>query len=400
MPYVPLLVAPVVALVLLSLFYRLAPRWGLMDLPSRRKQHLAPVPLVGGLAIFGAFAVATLALPAADGDRWWLLAAGSLLVAVGARDDQKGLRPLVRLLAQIVAALCMTLGAGVKLTSLGTIFTAQPIELGLLAVPFTIFAAVGVINAANMSDGIDGLAGGFVLVAAIALGGMALAADRTLAAWPLLLGAAALVPFLFFNIFGTKGDGKVFLGDAGSTFLGFLVAWFLVDLSQGNDPLISPSAALWIYAVPVMDAVGLIVIRLQLGYSPLLPDRLHFHHLLLACGFGARQTLVILTLIALFMATVGVSASALGIPDETLFLGFCALFAITFAFRIQTTRLMSGKGGVLCTNTQCSDVSPSLEPVESPLATAASRPSPRNSEPALPPSGLMSPSFAKGTAEP
>lgn len=153
----------------LWVMYSIAPRVGLLDHPTeRRKIHGNPVPLIGGIAIFYGLLLARMALEPPNPQQWLFGLLGcKVLVVIGVLDDHSGLGARVRLLAQTVAALLMTLGAGVTLHSLGDLLGFGPIELGPLAVPFTVFAVVGIINAFNMVDGIDGLAGGLVLIALV-----------------------------------------------------------------------------------------------------------------------------------------------------------------------------------------------------------------------------------------
>jgi UDP-GlcNAc:undecaprenyl-phosphate GlcNAc-1-phosphate transferase len=165
--------APAVALVatifLIVLLRPLAVRSGLVDIPNERKSHRAPTPLVGGLAIYGGMVLGFFlcrggADPLGYGEVYSFFAAGLLLVVVGAADDFLDLSPAVKFVAQFVAALLMIFGAGVVLTDLGSMtLSGDLLPLGLLSVPFTVFATMGVINALNMCDGLDGLSGSLAL---------------------------------------------------------------------------------------------------------------------------------------------------------------------------------------------------------------------------------------------
>ena len=302
---------------------------GLVDKPGGRKVHDGAVPLVGGLAMFLAFSLSALLWDLPLTKLAALLAGASVLVLVGVLDDLQELSSSLRFLAQIGAALIMALWGGVVLQDLGAIGPSGGMaDLGLFAVPLTVFATVGVINAINMSDGIDGLAGSLTLVALVSL---ALAAFWSGGGdWLSVLGLliAAVVGFLFFNL--RPGRALVFMGDAGSMFLGFVLAWFLIQFSQGEDRLMPPAVALWILAVPLIDTVAMMLRRILKGRSPFAADREHFHHVLLLAGFSPKATLAIIVFVAMVCASIGLSAWYLGLPESALFYAFLAFFALYF----------------------------------------------------------------------
>ncbi len=224
----------------------------------------------------------------------------------------------------------MTLGAGVVLEDLGhLVFAGRLVSVGVFAVPLTLFATVGVINAVNMSDGIDGLAASLTLVAVGSLGLVAWWAGQVNSLGILILLAGVLLAFLMFNL-PIRGSARVFMGDAGSMFLGFILAWLLVALSQGSDRLIAPVTAVWIFAVPLIDTVSMMLRRALLGRSPFLADREHFHHILIAAGFTPKQSLGVMVLFASTAAAAGLAGHFMGVAEHWMFLGFIALFTLHF----------------------------------------------------------------------
>lgn len=318
------------ASILLWVLEPVAVHIGLVDQPGGRKTHDRPTPLIGGIAMSLAFAFAILWLEIPISAYRLLFAGALILLIVGVLDDLRELSARMRFGAQIVAGLIMTLGAGVVLGDLGHLLTPHHlVSLGILAVPLSIFATVGVINAVNMSDGIDGLAASLVLVAVCALAVIAWSADRVSGLGVLILLAGVLVAFLTFNL-RLHGSALVFMGDAGSMFLGFVLAWLLIQFSQGGDRLLAPVTALWIFALPLMDTVSMMLRRMLLGRSPFAADRQHYHHILIAAAFTPKQTLMLMILLAVVAASVGLAGHFLGIAEHWMFLGFVALFLLHF----------------------------------------------------------------------
>jgi UDP-GlcNAc:undecaprenyl-phosphate GlcNAc-1-phosphate transferase len=128
---------------------------------------------------------------------------------------------------------------------------------------------------------------------------------------PILL-AGAILAFLLSNL-RPEGPGLVFMGDAGSLFLGFVLAWSLIEVSQGEHRLLPPVTALWLFALPLVDTISMMLRRILLGRSPFLADREHFHHVLLAAGLSPKQTLILMSLLALAGVGVGLAGYFLGL---------------------------------------------------------------------------------------
>ena len=313
-----------VTCVLLWALRPLAIRIGLVDTPSKRKLHKGNVVLIGGIAIFAALTVSTLALDISAPAFHSFLAAAALLVVVGFLDDLWELPAQIRLAVQITAALIMAVGGGVVVQNLGAITGNHDVTLGAWAIPFTVFATVGVINALNMSDGVDGLAGGLSLIAFLLFGYLALAGGRVADSYVLLLLACIVGTFLLFNLrFPRRRRPLVFMGDAGSMFLGFALAWFAISLSQGEAPVMTPVTALWILALPLIDTVSLFLRRVFVGHSPFAADRAHLHHILLMAGCNVHATITILLSAAVTLGLTAVFALYHGVPEYILF--YCLL---------------------------------------------------------------------------
>lgn len=327
--------APFVALLatvlLIGLLRPVAIRVGLIDIPNERKSHGTPTPLVGGLAIFSGLAIGFFlcrdgSVTADNAQVYSFFGAGSLLVTVGVIDDFLELSPYIKFVAQILAALLMIFGAGVVLTDIGALTPAgDVVQLGILAVPFTVFATLGIINALNMCDGLDGLSGSLALTS---LSGLMLAAyisggdaDMNL----LLTLGAAILGFLLFNrrLLGRE-RASVFMGDAGSMFLGLALTWYAISLSQGEARALRPSAALWFLMVPIFDAVSMMLRRILKGRSPFAADREHLHHIFLLAGYTVNETVAIMVGMASLGVFVGLASIYYAVPEFLMVAAFVA----------------------------------------------------------------------------
>lgn len=303
----------------------------LVDHPVGRKNHDAPTPVVGGVAML--VAVTVLAMTVMPSPKLMLafsLAALVILVS-GWLDDMKDLRWFWRVGAQSVAALIMIFVGGVQIEQIGPLFGLGPMALGVLSVPFTVFATVGVINAVNMADGIDGLAGSIVFATLLMLGAAAVYSGNT-AMLPLLsamLGAVA--GFLWFNLRRPgQPRARTFMGNAGSAFLGFVIAWFSFRLTQSPGHPVSPVLAPFLLAIPVMDCLVLIVRRLLHGRSPFSADRGHLHHLMLDSGFTHGQVVATLVAATFFVGMVAAFALKWNLPHPWFVVGFFLLLALHY----------------------------------------------------------------------
>ena len=315
-----------ISVVLLWVLHPVARRFGLLDHPSGRKDHAVPTANIGGLAMAGAiFVVMGWFTALSSASLAFMLAAG-LLVLIGALDDRYDLRWWMRMLAQCVAVLVMIYGGGLQVEHVGPLFGVQSTGLGVLSVPFTMFATVGVINAINMCDGVDGLAGSISLAALCMLDAAAIYSGNDVLAERLAVFAGAVLGFLLMNMrFPWQPRAKVFMGDAGSALLGFTIAWGSFRLTQNWSHPVTPILAPWLLATPLIDCVTLIARRLSRGQSPFRADREHMHHLMLDAGFTPAQLTLVLTSINLLLGLAAAIALKLKLPQPLMVLGFIAL---------------------------------------------------------------------------
>lgn len=319
------LIAAITSATAIAVLRRFAGPLGLVDHPNERKHHIGSVPLVGGIAIYIGVLAGAVCYGRFSLFGQALLGTSGVLVMLGVLDDRFDLSVRARLLVQTTVILTVIASTGIYIHTLGHIFGYQ-IELGWVGIPLTVIAVIGLLNAFNMMDGIDGLAGSLTLVSigAISLfaGSSALFGAKMLMA---LLTAAAL-PYLAANL-GFMGR-KIFMGDAGSMVVGYLLAWTLIRLSQQSGTHLSPVDVLWCVALPVLDTFAVMYRRMRQGKSPFKPDRGHIHHILLRAGFGPRATLIALIALAASIAFLGSVARTVGAGSGSNLAIFCVFMGI------------------------------------------------------------------------
>ena len=337
-PYIFAFLTTLLAIWLLTPF---ALHVGLVDEPSVRKKHTGAIPLIGGLAMFLAFTLTLLTLDVDILELRSLIFSALILVVVGVLDDHREVGVYLRFGVQIFAVLIMTSTAGHAVVNLGDLMGAGEIELGGWAIPFTVIAVVGGMNALNMSDGIDGLAGGLSLICFSSMFYLALDGGLLSESKVILVLMSTLIAFLLFNLplFGRK-SAAIFMGDTGSMFLGFCLGWYFAVLCQGEHAVMTPATTLWIFAVPTLDTVSIMLRRILKRQSPFQPDREHFHHVFQAAGFSSLKTLIIILIFQLIMTTIGIAGYKYGVPEWIMFWGFMIIFAIFFWAMKRAWRIM------------------------------------------------------------
>jgi UDP-GlcNAc:undecaprenyl-phosphate GlcNAc-1-phosphate transferase len=340
------LIATLIAALLIVWLRRPALHIGLVDHPGGRKRHGDSVPLTGGVAITVA-TIVTLAISAHKmGDYRVLFVSVLVLAAIGVLDDIGEVSPRTKLGAQVLAAVLMTSWGNHFLTNLGDILARGPIELANWAIPLTVFATVAVINGINMFDGLDGLAGGLVLVILGYFAWFAWLLPDANALKLLLVLMGGVLGFLLFNApHPWRGRRRVFMGDTGALVLGFVIAWFSIDLTHRSDPAqtpVPPVVMLWVVGVVLFDVFTVTVRRMLRRRDPAAPDRAHLHHLLQRRGFGPTPATLIIVGVNLLLGAVGTLGWLAGVPEHLLFGGFVLLgvaYLALFLFPARFLRL-------------------------------------------------------------
>ncbi len=295
----------------------------LVDKPGGRKQHDGLIPLVGGIAIYiSVFISSLLFLEQPFFIRLFLLA-GGLIVFLGMVDDRYDLSPRSRLVGQILICSIFVYGLEVRIENFGNLFGFGNIQAGILSYPLTVLSLMGAMNAFNFLDGMDGLVGSVAMVSFVGL--VALFGANGDLNFQLLSMAfvGATGAFLVFNIWGNpkrRNFKKVFMGDAGSMFLGLSLGVLLVIGSQGENVAFSPITSLWLVLLPMTDMFTIMYRRLKRGKSPMSPDRTHIHHMLLRAGFKKYQTLHIMVLAQLAFVSLGILMMKQDFPELASFI--------------------------------------------------------------------------------
>lgn len=302
---------------------------GLIDRPGGRKMHIGDIPVIGGLAMFAGFLISSIYSYQALPDYPYLVAGLAVLVLIGVLDDRFDLPAPVRFIGQTCAALLMVGGANVVATDIGPVFFGEVVRLGWFSDLFTITIVLTAINAFNMFDGSDGVAGAQALMGLVFMGFACVMAGQ-MGFIPLIVSmVGCLIGFLIFNWPSKRTKPvRAFMGDAGSTMLGFLLAWLAVDLSQGPQPVFTPVVVLWIFALPIFDLFSSMLRRMMNGLSPFHGDSDHLHHVLRRHGLSSRKVAQTVLLGAAITAAIGVGGYRLGIPDGALLLGWLSTLVI------------------------------------------------------------------------
>lgn len=331
-------IAFIIAFFTTPLVRKIAFKIGAVDVPrDTRRVHKKPIPRLGGLAIFAGFIVAVLftnisrildtGILFEDYRVVGLLIGTIIIVVVGIIDDIKPLKAWVKLIFQIIAAL-IVVKSGIRIEEISNPFSPTGMTfLGMLSTPITVVWIVGITNAINFIDGLDGLAAGVASIASLSLLFISIFDEQTGAVFLTAALAGAALGFLPFNF----NPAKIFMGDTGSTFLGFALASISVMGLVKSYAAIAVAVPLLVLGLPIFDTAFAILRRLFNGKSIMEADRGHLHHKLIDMGFTQKQTVVTLYIISAFLGICAVELATNGALKAIILLISVAVFIIAGA---------------------------------------------------------------------
>tara|TARA_X000001036_G_C20682710_1_gene806483 strand:+ start:75 stop:1448 length:1374 start_codon:yes stop_codon:yes gene_type:complete len=257
-----------------------------------------------------------------------MLICGALIIAIMTIDDLYTIRASLRLFFQSIIAITMIVLSGETVSNLGNLLGDGDIIMSKpLSIIFTVFCTVGIMNAFNMSDGLNGICASFGLIPLIFIGFSGPVHYGTIILMGVLLG------FLAYNLGWLGKKRRAFLGDSGSNSIGFAVAVLCIYYSQGYSAsgyIINPVTSLWLVAIPLLDCLGVIISRAIKGVMPFRPGRDHFHHKLLDLGFSPKQILLIFIFLSITLCSVGFILESIYADKEYISFGLFIIFSIIF----------------------------------------------------------------------
>ncbi len=328
-------VAFLIALILTPVVRNLAVKMGAVDDPKKdadpsRRMHSRPIPRMGGMAIFFGFLLSTLVFVPMDSQLRGMLLGAVIIVILGVFDDIYALGAKLKLVVQIVAALvAVATGNIIEALSNPNIFSANPYwVLGWLSYPITIVWIVGMTNAVNLIDGLDGLACGVSSISSLTLLVIALLLGEPQVAVLVAALAGGCLGFLPYNM----NPAKIFMGDTGSTFLGYVLACISVQGLFKMYTLISFVVPFLLFGLPIFDTCFAFIRRIAHGQSPMHADRSHVHHRLIDMGFSQKQAVAVLYVITAILGLSAVVLTTSGAVKAMLLLfAFCATGAVALS---------------------------------------------------------------------
>jgi UDP-GlcNAc:undecaprenyl-phosphate/decaprenyl-phosphate GlcNAc-1-phosphate transferase len=315
----PFIVAMVVSMVWLPVLAKVAVKWGILDQPGVRKVHGNPIPRIGGIAMaLGVYAAAVIAIDLQPQDRWFLLAT-FVLVAFGALDDRFDLDYKIKFLGQLLAVGLVVHFGQIRIRAIT--LDDRVLLPAWLSLPLTVVFLVGITNAVNLADGLDGLAGGTTFLCLCAAALLSSVGDQGASTALCLAFAGAILGFLRFNTY----PATVFMGDAGSQLLGFSIGVLSIRATQSASSQVSAAIPILLLAIPILDTLSVMVQRISERRSPFSADRNHIHHKLLALGFGHHQAVMV---IYAMQAALFLVAYFLRYESDVTILGLVTVFFV------------------------------------------------------------------------
>lgn len=295
MVYFTLVVCFFSSILITPMVKKLAFLIGATDKPNYRKVHQKIMPRLGGLAIFLSFIIGILIYKPISNTYLPIIIGSFVIILTGALDDMIEISPKLKLAGQIVAAAVVVIMGDIRVDFINLPFGGK-IEFGILSIPFTMLWIVGITNAINLIDGLDGLAAGVSTIALFTIAGMSFITGQVIVSVFALIVAVSTAGFLFYNFH----PAKIFMGDTGALFLGYIISVISL-LGYKNVTFISLIIPVIILGVPISDTFFAIIRRLVNRQPLSAPDKSHLHHCLLRSGFTHRQTVLLIYAMSIFL---------------------------------------------------------------------------------------------------
>ena len=319
---------------------RIAIEKNLVDNPDARKIQRVPIPVMGGIVVYWGIVVA-MAVAGLVYDISLLFEMGcvmTIMLMIGTLDDILGLSPRIRFLIEILAVLALLFTNEYSINDFHGLWGIEVIPQWV-SIPLTVFACVGIINAINLIDGVNGLSSGYCIVTCFIFSLVFYFAGNMKCAILAVICIGALIPFFFHNVFGKKS--KMFIGDGGTLLMGVILSSFVINLlKESSEVALSMSEnmglipfTLAIFAIPIFDTLRVMSLRIARGTSPFQPDKTHLHHLLLDLHFSHVGTTATELLSNLFVVLGWWIAYKFGASiDVQLYVVIILGIGITFGF--------------------------------------------------------------------
>lgn len=304
MIYLTMLLCFIISILITPVVIKLAFKIGATDKPNQRKVHQKIMPRLGGLAIYISFVLGVWFYQPQSPYIMSIMAGATIIIITGILDDMFEISAKLKLVGQLAAAGVVVFWGGVQVEFINLPFSDGTLEFGFLSVPITILWIVGITNAINLIDGLDGLAAGVSSIALITISGMAILFGNPFVVIIASIVLASTLGFLVFNFH----PAKIFMGDTGALFLGFMIS-VLSLLGFKTSAFISLILPIIILGVPISDTFFAILRRIVNKKPLMAPDKSHLHHCLLGLGFTHRQTVLIIYAMAAFFGLVAVILS-------------------------------------------------------------------------------------------
>ena len=355
---VGILIAFAVALAVTALMHprvaKFAQKRNVVDNPNARKLQRNPVPVMGGVAVFfglvsglcvsGIFVNVNELLP--------VIVAMSVMLCVGVIDDVSELSPWLRFVIEIAVVLMLIFTTHISLDSLQGLWGFYDLPLWL-SVPLTVFAVVGMINAINLIDGVDGLSSGFCMMASIAFGALFIMTGNYDMAVLAAITLGSLMPFFFHNVFGDKS--KMFIGDGGSLMMGVAMSAYVVAVISVRDEAFDAmpdgmglvAFTMAVMAVPVFDTLRVMTMRILRRTSPFRPDKTHLHHLFIDLGFSHIGTTLSVLSLNLLVVLAWLIAYLAGASIDVQFYVVIVSSVVVTAIFYKVMRMQMACNGIL-----------------------------------------------------